>query len=605
MNKYDLSILIPARNEEWLSQTVKGILENKRGNTEVLVGLDGAWANPGIPDHPDVTIIYYPEAIGQRAMTNQLCKLSKAKWVMKCDAHVAFDEGFDVKLLEDAGENQTVIPALYNLHVFNWKCKKCGNEWYMGPQPSQCQLANTDGNRPEHINPNCDGTEFEKVLVFKPRLHKRSEFYRFDITLHFQYHGDRKSHPEAQGEIAETMSAQGSCFMLTREKYWQLNICDEEFGSWGQQGVEVACKTWLSGGQLVTNKKTWYSHMFRTQKGFAFPYVLNEKQVQRAREYSRDLFIENNWPLQIRPLSWLIEKFKPLPDWHDPDNAEAVKLLEYVNKKGEEFYEELNNETGEMEYCADDNFEEIGETIEGEEYDHQPTRSIIYYTDNQLNLKIAHAVKRQLKKIGLPIVSASLKPMDFGKNIVLPYKRGYEAYFKQILAALEASDADIIYFCEHDWLYPPSHFEFTPEDKDTFYYNRNWWRVRSSDGHAVHYDTQLLPGMVGYREALVKHYRKVVEILERDGFTSKNANLVGFEPGTSKRVPELKHEMIDTFRSEFPLIDIRHTSNLTASRWSPDEFRNASSAQNWVENDDEIPGWGKIYGRFEEFLKEI
>jgi hypothetical protein len=60
MNKYDLSILIPARNEEWLSQTVKGILENKRGNTEVLVGLDGAWANPGIPDHNLLSRGYWP-----------------------------------------------------------------------------------------------------------------------------------------------------------------------------------------------------------------------------------------------------------------------------------------------------------------------------------------------------------------------------------------------------------------------------------------------------------------------------------------------------------------------------------------------------------------
>ena len=38
---YDLSILIPARNEEFLNRTVQDILENIEGNTEVIVVLDG------------------------------------------------------------------------------------------------------------------------------------------------------------------------------------------------------------------------------------------------------------------------------------------------------------------------------------------------------------------------------------------------------------------------------------------------------------------------------------------------------------------------------------------------------------------------------------
>ena len=340
MSKYDLSILIPARNEELLAETVSGILKNKRGKTEVLVGLDGQWADPTLEDHEDVKIVYYGKSIGQRAMTNQLCKLSKAKYVMKIDAHCALDEGFDVKLMANMEDNWTVIPALYNLHGFDWKCNKCGNRWYQGAQPKHCQLSGTDGNKPEHINPNCDSTDFEKVIVFKPRMSRRSEFYRFDTTMHFQYHSARKKHEDVKGEIAETMSAQGSCFMLTREKYWELNICDEKFGSWGQQGVEVALKTWLSGGRLVTNKNTWYSHMFRTQPGFGFPYPISGKQVDQARKLSRELFVENTWEKQVYPMSWLLDKFDWPEDWHDP-NHEMVKL---VKKKGEEFYAKKKGE---------------------------------------------------------------------------------------------------------------------------------------------------------------------------------------------------------------------------------------------------------------------
>jgi glycosyltransferase involved in cell wall biosynthesis len=255
-NNYDLSVLIPSRNEQFLKNTVEGLLANKRGKTEVIIHLDGEWANPPLPDHPDLKIIYSPEAIGQRAGANKACKLSKAKYVMKLDAHCAVDEGFDVKLMADMQDNWTVVPTLYNLHAFDWKCKKCGNRWYQGAKPIKCQKSNTDGNRPEHINEACDSTEFEQVIVFKPRLHRKSDYYRFDDTLHFQYWRAFANRPEAQGQIVDIMSIQGSCFMMTRERYLELNICDEAMGSWGQQGVEVALKTWLSGGRLATNKKT-------------------------------------------------------------------------------------------------------------------------------------------------------------------------------------------------------------------------------------------------------------------------------------------------------------------------------------------------------------
>lgn len=599
MNKYDLSVLIPARNEDFLSQTVKNLLENIRGNTEIIVTFDGSWANPGVPDDKRVTIVYNNKAVGQRAATNQAARLSKAKYVMKLDAHCALDEGFDVKLMADMQDDWTVIPALYNLHAFDWKCNKCGNRWYQGAFPKHCQKQGTDGNKPDHINNDCDNTtDFERVIVWQPRLKRRSEFYRFDTNLHFQYHGARKSHPDAQGQIAETMSAQGSCFMLTRDKYWELNISDEKFGSWGQQGVEVACKTWLSGGRLVTNKNTWYSHLFRTQDGFGFPYPISGTQIEQARKYSKDLFINNTWDKQIYPLLWLLEKFAPLdngydpkkgqhPDWHTPEGKE---VLELVQKNAKEFYKRQGTLKPSSSVPL--------------------TKGIIYYTDNQLPFKLAHKVRKQILKANLPVVSTSLKPMDFGTNIALPYKRGWEAYFRQILTALEASTSDIIYFCEHDWLYHLSHFDFTPERKDTFYYNWNWWRVRSVDGKAVHYDTQLVPGIVGYRELFVEYYRQVVAYLEKEGFTSDTAHKVGFEPGTHKRVEFAGKYKVERFDSAFPIIDIRHGNNLTSSKWSQDEFRNAKNAQNWKETD-EIPGWGKnnssfvIKDRFDQLISSI
>ena len=56
--KYKLSILIPARQEEFLAKTIQDILEHKTDETEVIIGLDGSWSIPPIVDHPDVTIFY-------------------------------------------------------------------------------------------------------------------------------------------------------------------------------------------------------------------------------------------------------------------------------------------------------------------------------------------------------------------------------------------------------------------------------------------------------------------------------------------------------------------------------------------------------------------
>ena len=188
MPKYDLSILIPSRNEMFISNTVADLVKNKRGKTQIIVGLDGQWADPPIIDHEDVVIYYSPVALGQRGMTNQLCRLSDAKYVAKTDAHCCFAEGFDTVLLEaiKGHDNWTVLPAMYNFHVFNWVCKKCGNKWYQGPTPQHCMNNNSNGKMPDDINSSCDSKDFERELVWKRRESRRNQFYRFDKNLHFQ-----------------------------------------------------------------------------------------------------------------------------------------------------------------------------------------------------------------------------------------------------------------------------------------------------------------------------------------------------------------------------------------------------------------------------------
>lgn len=509
--KYTLSILIPARNEEWLARTVQDILAHRKGATEIIIGLDGEWANPTVNQHPDVTVVYYGASIGQRAMTNQLCKLSKAKYVMKADAHTAWDEGFDVKMIEmfeKEGDNIVGVPTMRNLHAFDWLCKN-GHRRYQSPS-GVCKEC---------------GEPTIKDVVWNPKPNPQSTSYCFDPEPHFQYFNDYKA--KQVGDYVETMSLQGSAFMLTREKYWELNICDESFGSWGSQGIEVAVKMWTSGGRVLVNKKTWYAHLFRTQGGdFSFPYKLNQSDVNKAKSLAKARFLGNSWgDKQIYPISWLIEKFSPVYKWTEKD------LLDL--KQSEKHF--------------------------------KPEKEILYYTDNNLKWDIAKKCRNRLMEIGLPIISVSRKSAAIGKNIVVKGERSPLQMYRQILAGLKESSAKYIFLCEHDVLYDPSHFDFTPPNDTNFYFNTNVWKVRYEDGFAVHYSGMLQnSGICADRKLLVHWVQSKVEQCEREEFDRH------YEP-TKNRVE---------WKSDKPNYDIRHKHNLTPNRWDISEFRNVPDV--WV-----------------------
>jgi len=302
----DLSVLIPARNEMFLARTIQDILENSEADTEIIAVLDGAWAEPPIPDHERLTLVYHPQSVGQRAACNEAARISKAKYVMKCDAHCAFGPGFDRIMMEDMQPDWTMVPAMYNLHAFDWVCQECGRRRYQGPTPEHC--------------PECEGT-MEREVLWRAKPSPYSTSMRFDNDLKFQYWGGYKK--RQQGDLVETMSLLGACWMLERQRYFELNICDEEHGSWGQQGTEVACKTWLSGGQLICNKRTWFAHMFRTQGGdFGFPYPMRGRDVKKAREHSWWLWRGGNWGGGVRKLAWILEHFWPVDGWTEEELAE-------------------------------------------------------------------------------------------------------------------------------------------------------------------------------------------------------------------------------------------------------------------------------------------
>jgi hypothetical protein len=198
----------------------------------------------------------------------------------------------------------------------------------------------------------------------------------------------------------------------------------------------------------------------------------------------------------------------------------------------------------------------------------------------------------------LPLLSVSQYPTDFGTNIVMPLKRSVESMFQQILKGLEIMDCNVVFMLEHDVLYHKSHFDFIPTE-DKYYFNTNIWTV-NEDGQALYYDNKkTTSGLVAFRRILLEHYREKVDLVNKMGF---NKNM-GYEPGRKKSRGRPDDYEIKTFKSEHPLVDIKHKGCVTKGRFRLDQYQHGGRRikDSWVLTD-EIPYWGKTRP-FDDFLR--
>jgi len=216
-------------------------------------------------------------------------------------------------------------------------------------------------------------------------------------------------------------------------------------------------------------------------------------------------------------------------------------------------------------------------------------KGVIYYTDNELEEPIFSLVQKSINKSYLAIVSTSLRSIDFGENIIVKGKRGYVTMIKQILTALERLWTDNVFFCEHDVLYPESHFQFKPERDDIYYYNENVWRWKKGSDIVYRYDRMIsLSGLCCDRELALSHFKEKWNAIQKAGedqFESREPDLArkwGYEPGTKKKKRGgLTDEDFETWSSKEPLLDIRHGKTFSPSKTKLSDFKHAPTG--WEE----------------------
>lgn len=206
------------------------------------------------------------EKLGQRALTNKLVKQARGKYILKTDAHCLFSQGFDKELLKVADEKTIVAPYLLRLDAENWK-----------PIPKPCTGS-----------------------------------YVFDSNLVMQY-GEENSEP-----VTETMCLQGSCWLVTRETYWDWDLGDESLGSWGGQGAELGIKAWYNGGKCVTNKNCYYAHLFR-EKEEDFPYKRDKAKIKVTTDEILKRYKD-------RRIAGLIKLFNYPADW-TPEMVDSLPVV--------------------------------------------------------------------------------------------------------------------------------------------------------------------------------------------------------------------------------------------------------------------------------------
>jgi len=232
----------------------------------------------------------------------------------------------------------------------------------------------------------------------------------------------------------------------------------------------------------------------------------------------------------------------------------------------------------------------------------------IFYSDNRLEgTKIFEECLKTVKACPLPIVSCSLKPLDLGTNIVLKGRvRSYPTMALQILMALEASTAKYVFFLEHDILYSPTHFDFTPPTDDMYYYNVNNYRWEFPKDRAITYGgLTSLSALCCNRELAIRHYKYRLHLIDKWGLEKDRskeprwARRFGYEPGTKKkRRGGVTDEDCVKFRSALPNVDIRHPGTFSRPKIRLDEFKHPPDDFKEV-TVKEIPYWGdKLFAMF-------
>jgi glycosyltransferase involved in cell wall biosynthesis len=306
-----LSIIIPARNEPYLRQTVEDIFFNAAGEIEVLVMMDGWEPEEPLEVHSNLKVFYWSEPKGMRACVNELADQATGKYLMKVDAHCAFAEGFDEILKADMEDDWLVTPSRYRLNVKEWRRYDEPIEYLYVCYPYKPdKLYGAGFHGKKWIGMDGIGTNMG-----------RAEFYWPERNLNHV-------------KIDDIQTIQGSLWMCTRDHFMRIDKQDEVHSFFFQEPQEMTFKTWMIGGRCIVNKNTWYAHW---HKDIQSKYGMRKTQKHESERFSAWVWMNDKWPKirKDRGIRWFVNsKFYPMPGWPATWEARPDSNFTVFNKKG-------------------------------------------------------------------------------------------------------------------------------------------------------------------------------------------------------------------------------------------------------------------------------
>jgi len=217
-----LSIIIPSYKDPLLFKTIDSLLDNARGDIEVIAILDGYWPAQTSRDDDRLRVLHLGKNVGMRRAINAGVAIAQGEFLMRTDEHASFGEGYDVILTQDCQPNWIVTPRRYFLDPVKWEVM---------------DIPPIDFMKLKIVNAGKDVRKFSGV--------------------------------EAPGDdtqlIQESMAMQGSCWLMPRA-WWDKTIGElqnEGYGPHYQDSHEMVFKTWQNGGKLMVDKNTWHAHKHR------------------------------------------------------------------------------------------------------------------------------------------------------------------------------------------------------------------------------------------------------------------------------------------------------------------------------------------------------
>ncbi len=290
-----VSIVIPSNKEIFLQKTIDDIVKKAKGDYEIIAVLDGYWPDPILKDYPNLHLIHKTNVEGMRPAINDAVRISKGDYIMKADGHCMFEEGFDEIMKADCEDDWISVPRRRSLEPEAWTILDNGKA------PIDYHYLAWPFRNPEEVG-----------MHGNPWVERAKE--RKDIL------------------IDDEMSSQGSCWFMSRKHFDRLGgLQCKGYGTFIQEFQEIGNKTWLLGGRVVINKKTWYAHLHKG-KTYRRGYYISQKKMVDGALYSTWFWLTDQLKDRKYNFKWLVEKFWPIPTWSLDWEKQMVEWMPKVNE---------------------------------------------------------------------------------------------------------------------------------------------------------------------------------------------------------------------------------------------------------------------------------